>query len=184
MGRTGRWWAFEHYGITPDVFTSAKALQVAAVIANKRMFPGEAGAISSTWGGGHIIDLALGMKTIEIIRKERYLSRNEKMGGYFLKHLKDLPGVKNPRGLGLMLAFDLRSAALRDDVVAECAKNGLLILGCGKSGIRLIPPYVVEKEDVDKAAEIIGAAIRTCSAGRFKHADSICEFIHCSRHIS
>ena len=98
MGRTGRWWAFEHYGTVPDVFTSAKALQVAAVVANKRMFPGEAGAISSTWGGGHILDLALGMKTIDLIRRGKMLQGNKRLGEYFLKSLKDTPGITNQIG--------------------------------------------------------------------------------------
>jgi len=184
VGRTGRWWAFQHYGIEPEVFTCAKALQVGAVVANKRMFPGEIGAISSTWGGGHVLDLALGIKTIEIIKKEKLLEKNEKSGRYLKGIMDDLAHISNPRGLGLMLAFDLPSAEIRDDVVAECAKNGLLILGCGRSGIRIIPPYVVEKEDIDRGMEILGAALKKCRKAGFRHKDAICEFIHCSRHVS
>ena len=184
VGRTGKWWAFEHFGITPDVFTSGKALQVAAVVARKSMFPNEAGAISSTWGGGHVLDLALGMKTIEIIRKKNLLTSNSRMGNYLLKRLKEMHGVTNPRGIGLMLAFDLPAAHNRDEVIIECMKNGLIVLGCGKRSIRLVPPYVVTKEDAEKAMEIINAAVKTCKEPKFCHRGAITEFIRCSRHIS
>ncbi len=184
MGRTGKWWAFEHYGIIPDVFSAAKALQVGAVVAPKNMFPKEPGAISSTWGGGHVLDLAIGIKTIEIIKKEKMLESNRKMGGYILNRLKDIKNLSNPRGLGLMLAFDIIDHASRDNVVAECAKRGLLVLGCGTRGIRLIPPYVVVKEDVDKALEILEAAIKTCTKRGFNHSGSICDFIHCGKTLS
>ena len=153
-------------------------------MAPKNMFPKEPGAISSTWGGGHVLDLAIGIKTIEIIKKEKMLESNRKMGGYILNRLKDIKNLSNPRGLGLMLAFDIIDHASRDNVVAECAKRGLLVLGCGTRGIRLIPPYVVVKEDVDKALEILEAAIKTCTKRGFNHSGSICDFIHCGKTLS
>ncbi len=181
MGRTGKWWAFEHYGIEPDVFTCAKALQVAAVVSRKEMFPNDPGAISSTWGGGHILDMALGMKTIERIKKEKLLEKNARLGKYMLSALEDIGGIDNQRGLGLMMAFDLPGIELRDNVIAECAKNGLLLLGCGQSGIRLIPPYVTQKEDADKAMEIIDGSVKECRRKGFSHTGPICDFIHCGR---
>ncbi len=181
MGRTGKWWAFEHYGIVPDVFTCAKALQVAAVVSGKGMFPDEPGAISSTWGGGHVIDMALGMKTIEIIQRENLLGKNAKTGKYLLSALDDIGGIDNQRGLGLMIAFDLPDVGMRDNVVAECAKRGLLVLGCGQSSIRLIPPYVVEKEDCDKAVGILEDSVKECRRKGFLHTGPICDFIHCGR---
>jgi 4-aminobutyrate aminotransferase len=184
MGRTGKWWAFEHYGIVPDVFTSAKALQVGAVVSGRKLFPQESGALSSTWGGGHIMDLALGMKTIEIIRKEKLLEKNARSGQYLLKALDGINGIASQRGLGLMLAFDLPDIDTRDDVVTECAKNGLLVLGCGIRSVRLIPPYVVGKEELDSAAEIISGAVKKCSAKGFAHKGAICDFIHCGRHVA
>ncbi|MEW6722214.1 MAG: aminotransferase class III-fold pyridoxal phosphate-dependent enzyme [Candidatus Micrarchaeota archaeon] len=184
MGRTGRWWAFEHYSITPDVFSAAKALQVGAVVSSKKMFPDEPGALSSTWGGGHALDLALGARTIEIIKQEKLLSSNRRIGEYALKALQELPGALNPRGLGLMLAFDLTDTETRDDVVAECAKRGLLVLGCGPRGIRLIPPYVVSREDVDAAYSVLADAISSCSRKGFRHTGPICDFIHCGHHIT
>lgn len=183
MGRTGRWWAFEHYGIEPDAFCSAKALQVGAVVSRKSMFP-EPGAISSTWGGGHILDLAIGLKTIEIIRKDKLLRKNLLLGEYMLGRMRDIPNISNPRGLGLMLAFDLKDASMRDDLIVECARNGLLLLGCGQKGIRMIPPYVTAEDDADRAFDILERAIMKCLVGGFRHTGAVCDFIHCGRHIS
>ena len=100
MGRTGEWWAFQHYNITPDVMTSAKALNVGATIANKNMFPKEEGAISSTWGGGHLIDLAVGCQTIKTIKRKRLLSNVKRQGLYLRKRLSEIAqkrtGILNP----------------------------------------------------------------------------------------
>ncbi|MBD3210773.1 aminotransferase class III-fold pyridoxal phosphate-dependent enzyme [Candidatus Micrarchaeota archaeon] len=181
MGRTGKWWAFQHYGVVPDAFTSGKALQVAAVVANHKMFPYEKGAISSTWGGGHTIDLAMGMKTIEIIKKQKLLERNRRMGGYLLSGLKDIEGIQNQRGRGMMLAFDMPTRKRRDDVIIECARNGLLLLGCGTQGIRVIPPFVIEKEEIDEGLEVIRNAVKATSRKSFRHSGKIHDFIACGR---
>tara|TARA_Y100000310_G_scaffold298993_1_gene333424 strand:- start:833 stop:2119 length:1287 start_codon:yes stop_codon:yes gene_type:complete len=183
MGRTGEWWAFSHFDITPNVFSSAKALNIGAVIANKNMFPKEQGTISSTWGGGHILDMALGIETIRTIKKQKLLTKNKINGIYIAKHLKELQSssnhVWNPRGIGLMRAFDLPSSKMRDDVVTECLKNGLVVLGCGKAGIRLIPPYIITKQEIDQAFSIINQAVKQCSQQRFKHKGHICKFVSC-----
>jgi 4-aminobutyrate aminotransferase len=184
MGRTGKWWAFENYGIVPDVFTSAKALQVAAVVSEKSMFPNDPGAISSTWGGGHIIDLAMGMKTIEVIRRDKLLESNARLGKSMLRRLVEIPGTRNPRGLGLMLACDLPNPDFRDDVVAECATRGLLVLGCGRMGIRVIPPYVTKEEEAMEGLEIIEDSIKECGRKGFAHKGAICDFVHCGKTIS
>jgi 4-aminobutyrate aminotransferase len=182
MGRTGRWWAYEHYGIKPDVFSCGKALQVGAVVSNKKMFPGEHGAISSTWGGGHSLDLALGMKTIEIIRKQKLLQKNERLGRHILGRIKEIEGFHRQRGLGLMIAFDLKSPRQRDNLIAECARRGVLVLGCGHRGIRLAPPYVTTMEDADIAVDIIHKAFHAVSTKGFTHHGAICDFVHCGKH--
>ncbi|HLC37717.1 MAG TPA: aminotransferase class III-fold pyridoxal phosphate-dependent enzyme, partial [Candidatus Nanoarchaeia archaeon] len=183
MGRTGEWWAINNYNVKPDVMSAAKALQVGATIANKKRFPSEEGAISSTWGGGHIIDMALGIEIIRTIKKDKLLLRNKKNGRYIRKRLKqieeDVPVINDVRGLGLMNAFDLATARLRSDVVIECFKNGLILLGCGGKGIRLIPPYVVSKNEIDEAFDVIRKSVDTCSVKGFKHKGEICKFMSC-----
>lgn len=181
IGRTGKWWAFEHYGIAPDVFCAGKALQVAAVVASRKLFPDEGGAISSTWGGGHVIDLAMGLKTIDIIKRQKLLERNRMMGRYAMGWLKDIKGIANQRGRGLMLAFDMPTTELRDDLIIECAKNGLIVLGCGTRGARVIPPYIIEKEEIDEGMEVIGKAVKAVSRNDFSHKGRISDFLHCGR---
>lgn len=183
MGRTGKWWAFQHFDITPDVFTSAKALQTAAVVSTHERFPKEPGAISSTWGGGHTLDLAVGLKTIQIIKKQRLLERNRTMGAYLLKGLRSLP-LENPRGLGLMVAADLESSRLRDNVIIECMKRGLILLGAGETTIRFIPPYVIEKKDIDAALRVLEKALATCSKKGFNHTGKICRYMDCGANLS
>ena len=90
----------------------------------------------------------------------------------------------NPRGIGLMRAFDLPSVKMRDDVILECLKNGLVIIGCGKSGIRLIPPYIITKEQIDEAFDILGEAVSKCMHLGFKHTGKICNYLSCSTEIS
>ncbi|MBI2667267.1 aminotransferase class III-fold pyridoxal phosphate-dependent enzyme [Candidatus Woesearchaeota archaeon] len=177
MGRTGKWWAIENFNITPDVISTAKALQVGAVIANKKFSP-EPGAISSTWGGGHILDLALGLETIKIIKRKKLLNNINNMGYYLGKRINEL-NVENPRGIGLMQAFDLENKKLRDDVIIECLKNGLVLLGCGHNGIRLIPPYIISKTEINQAIEIIDSSIKKCSNKLFKHQGAICNYMNC-----
>ncbi|MDP4039496.1 MAG: aspartate aminotransferase family protein [Candidatus Pacearchaeota archaeon] len=179
MGRTGKFWSFEHYGIKPDVFSSAKALQVGAVVANKKWFP-PPGGISSTWGGGSRIDMALGIKTIEIIKKEKLLQKNRVNGEYLLKGLEKI-GFENVRGRGLMCAFDLNSERERDNFIIECLKRGLVLLGAGEKSVRVIPPYVIGKKEIDEALSVMEKAYRVVSERGFKHKGKICDFMGCGR---
>ncbi len=182
MGRTGKWWAFEHYGIKPDAFTCAKTLQVGAVVSKGSMFPNEPGAMSSTWGGGHVLDMALGIKTIEIIRKQKLVERNARMGRHLLGMLRDMKGASKPRGLGMMLAFDMPTQTSRDNLVAECASRGLLLLGCGIKSVRIIPPFIVGKEDAEAGMGIIEASLKRVAQRGFTHHGPICDFVHCGKH--
>jgi len=165
MGRTGKWWSFEHYNIRPDIMTAAKSLQVGAVLTTNKYDPKEEGAVSSTWGGGGRIDLAVGLKTIEIIEKENLLKNAEKMGNYIKKRLEELKSRYNKkildvRGFGLMLAFELSKSNQKREVVNEAFKKGLLLIGCGEKSIRVIPPLIISKEDAEKGLEIIEDVVK------------------------
>src|SRR3989344_3746882 len=177
MGRTGKWWAHEHFNISPDIMSSAKALQVGATIASKK-FEVEPGSISSTWGGGHILDMAIGLKTIEIIKKKKLLNNIKKIGIYLKKGLDDL-NLENVRGKGLMLAFDLQNKNIRNNFVIESLKQGLVLLGCGERGIRVIPPYIVSKKEINQALEILEATNKKAIKPKFKHTGKICNYLTC-----
>jgi len=165
MGRTGKWFAFQHFDIKPDLITMAKALQVGATITTQEMFPTEGGAISSTFGGGDLISMATGLEIIKIIEEENLLPHVEKMGNYLLKKLKELElkyptFVKDARGLGLMCAIDVPDHDMQEKVVRECYERGLLLLGCGFNGLRFIPPYIVTEEEIDVAMNILESIIK------------------------
>ncbi len=177
MGRTGKWWCVEHYGFTPDIMSAAKALQVGAAITKKAWTP-EPGSLSSTWGGGHVLDLAMGIKTIQIIKKRKLLNNVVKMGDYLMKQLRESK-LENVRGKGLMLAFDMPSRDARNNFIIECLRNGLLLIGCGERGVRVIPPYIVTQEEIDKAIRIIQKAALKTSSPFFKHTGKICNYLTC-----
>ena len=184
MGRTGEWWSFQNYSIEPDVMSSAKALGVGAAVANKKLFPTEAGSLSSTWGGGHIIDMAMGVQTIKSIKRRKLLQHTKKMGNYVDKRLHELqhelPQIQNPRGFGLMRAFDLPTVKAREDVILGALQRGLVLLGCGEKGVRVVPPLIVTKQEIDEGLNILEETIKYCSVRKFKHTGKICQFVKCS----
>ncbi len=172
LGRTGKWWAHEHFGITPDLMSAGKSLQVGAAIAGRKWFPKEPSSISSTWGGGSRMDLALGIQTIRTIKKGRLLSRCTRMGKYIVKQLQELGEEHNriiaPRGLGLMCAFDLPDKKGRDALVERMMRNGLVTLGAGHDSIRLIPPYIVGEKEADEAVAIIRKSLAELHTAKAK----------------
>ena len=166
MGRTGKWWSSEHYGIKPDIMTAAKSLQVGAVITSKEYDPQEPGAVSSTWGGGSRIDMVIGLKTIEIIEKERLLKNARNMGNYFMKRLRELQKkyhnkIIDVRGLGLMIGVELSKEKFKKEVEQKAFKQGLLLLGCGEKTIRIVPPLIITREEADKGLEIFEKVVKS-----------------------
>jgi len=162
MGRTGEWWAWNHYGINPDIMTTAKGLQVGATLFDMRFDPKEKGAMSSTWGGGHRIDMAVGAKVIEVIKRDRLLDNAKKMGSLLLKRLSELVGkyeIIGARGLGLMIAVEFESKESRDKVLQEAFKNGLILLPAGEKVIRVIPPLIITEKEIDEGLEIFNRSL-------------------------
>jgi len=157
MGRTGEWWAWEHYGIKPDIITTAKGLQVGATLFDVRFDPKEKGTMSSTWGGGHRIDMAVGAKVIEVIKRDKLLDNAKKMGSLLLKRMSEFVGkygIIDARGLGLMIAVEFESKESRDKVLQEAFKNGLILLPAGEKVMRVIPPLIITQKEIDEGIEI------------------------------
>lgn len=178
MGRTGKWWASQHYNITPDIMAASKALQVGAAITSEKYRPAP-GTVSSTWGGGHILDMALGLKTIQMIKKRNLLNNVSRQGAYLLKQLHGIDYIQEQRGKGLMIAFDLPSRGMRNNFIIECLKQGLVLLGCGYKSVRVIPPYIVGKEELDQAVSIIEHAAAKTTRPSFRHTGKVCRYLNC-----
>lgn len=162
MGRTGEWWAWEHYGIKPDIMTTAKGLQVGATLFDVKYDPHERGVKSSTWGGGHRIDMAVGAAVIEVIKRDRLLDNAKKMGGILLKRLAEFVGKHgaiDARGLGLMIGVEYESKEKRDQVLQNAFKNGLILLPAGEKAMRVIPPLIITEKEIDEGIEILSKSL-------------------------
>ena len=174
MGRTGRLWAVEHFGVTPDVMCMAKAigggLPLSATVARAELMEWGPGAHASTFGGNPVA-IAASMKTFELL--ENGLMRNAaEMGTRIMGRLREMQErfscIAEVRGLGLMIGVEIahdRSAQeawpeLRNAVVVECFNRGLIIQGAGDSAIRFSPPLVIDKEQADFAVDTLEAAIK------------------------
>lgn len=158
LGHTGKWWAFEHYGVKPDIMSMAKALQIGAVAFDKRFDPREQSVLSSTWGGGNRIDMAVGAKTIDVIKKDRLLENATKMGNVLKKGLTELigkGGIMDVRGIGLMIGIECETKAKRDEVLMKLFRKGLLMLSGGQKAIRIIPPLIITEEQVQEGIVIM-----------------------------
>lgn len=162
LGHTGKWWAFEHYNVKPDIMTAAKALQVGATMYNKKLEPKDRSALSSTWGGGSRIDMSVGMRTIQVIKRDRLLENATKMGNMLKKGLEELVGKKGVigvRGLGLMIGLEFDTRARRERKIVELFKSGLLTLGAGQKSLRIIPPLVITKKQIEQGLDIMNQVL-------------------------
>lgn len=158
LGRTGKWWTYQHYNIKPDIITIAKALQVGAVVFDKKLEPPKPGVLSSTWGGGSRIDMAIGMKTIDIISKEKLIEKVNKSGDFLIKNLMELKNryniIMDVRGLGLMLGVEFLKKEIRDKIIYKLFKNKLLVIPSGVKTIRILPPLIITENEMGKGLNI------------------------------
>ncbi len=162
MGRTGKWWVYEHYGVEPDIMTVGKALQVGATVYDKKYEPTESGVLSSTWGGGSRIDMAIGTKIIEIILRNDLLYNSQKIGDKLLKNfidIVDINGLIDARGIGLMIGLEFDTKTTRDVIVNRLFKKGLLVLPAGMKSIRIMPPLIINEEEAAKGVSLINDTI-------------------------
>jgi acetylornithine aminotransferase/acetylornithine/N-succinyldiaminopimelate aminotransferase len=159
MGRTGKWCAYQHYGVLPDVTTLAKPLAggipMGAVLCTEEVsrafHPGMHG---STFGGGPLA-CAVAIAVIDHIEKENLLAHVTEVGDYFQVQLRALAArhsaIVDVRGMGLMVAAELDSAELAKLTVAEMLKRRILINCTSDTVLRFLPPYILERTHVDTA---------------------------------
>ena len=174
LGRTGKWFAIEHWNTVPDTIGVAKGiasgLPMGAMIAKAEIMDWPQGAHANTFGGNPVA-AAAALKTLELI--ERELMENARVvGEYFLNLLKELQAkyeeMGDVRGKGLMIGIEFVKnreskepyPEFRDRVVYELFKRGVVSLGCGPTSLRFSPPLVIRKEHVDVAVEILDEAIK------------------------
>ncbi|NDI36502.1 acetylornithine transaminase [Chengkuizengella sediminis] len=161
LGRTGKWFAYEHYGIEPDIISVAKGLgsglPIGAMLGKEKLTEAfTPGSHATTFGGNPVITSAA-IATIETMTElylaERALELGEWMMGQLTDRLKDNPIVKEVRGKGLMIGIECVHPVA--EIIKEAHDAGLLVVGAGPNVIRLLPNLLVEKEDLQKAINVI-----------------------------
>lgn len=180
IGRTGKMFAVEHWGVQPDVVTTAKGLAsgmpIGTVTARKSLMEQWAhGAHGNTYGGNPLC-CAAALATIELVENE-YKNNAAQVGKYLLGKMQNLaaryPIIGEVRGKGLMIGLEFVKDPVSKDpakkfvekVIHEAFDNGLLLLSCGVSTIRLMPPLMISQDLADEAVEILEESIKSV-AGR------------------
>jgi 4-aminobutyrate aminotransferase len=173
MGRTGKMWACEHCGAVPDILVTAKGiasgLPLGVAVARAELMDWLPGAHASTFGGNPVA-CAAALETIRLL-EEKYVANAARMGEYIMGRLADWPHkhplVGHVRGRGLMIGVELvknqetrePNPEARHKVIEKAFHQGLLVLGCGESTVRLMPPLIIEREHADIALEILDGCL-------------------------
>ena len=170
VGITGRMWAYEHFGLTPDALAFGKKTQICGCLAGPKVDEEPQNVfkvpsrINSTWGGG-LTDMVRSARYLEIIEEDRLLDNARLVGEHLLRGLQQVQAecsglMSNARGRGLMIAFDLPTPEQRDRAVKQCFANGLIALKCGVRSIRFRPPLNLTPAEADTALDLVRRSLR------------------------
>ena len=179
VGRTGEWWAIQHWGVEPDIVCSAKGIAsgvpFGAMIARRQLATWGTGAHGNTYGGNPIA-AAAGLETLRLI-EEGLKDNARRVGEHMLRQMQAIaerhPTMGHVRGLGLMMGVEFvkdkttkePAPEVSDAVVKGAFERGLLILGCGTSVVRFAPPLNISTDLADDALEIFEDAVSEAEAG-------------------
>ena len=169
VGLTGAFWAWQGLGVVPDVIAFGKKTQVCGILAGPRVDEVEdnvfqkSSRINSTWGG-NLVDMVRFDRILEIIEAEDLVANAWRQGEHLLDRLTAMAErfdgvVRFPRGRGLMCAFDLPSAEVRNAVVNRAFEDGAIVLGCGARTIRFRPALTVTRDALDQGLDIVERAV-------------------------
>ncbi len=179
MGRSGKMWASDHFGLVPDLFSTAKGIAsgmpLSATVARADLMDWHVGAHASTFGGNPV-SIAASLKTIELL-ENGLIDNAAKQGEYLMEGLaaikhKYSENIAEVRGRGLMIGIEFVKSIdtleyahdLRETIVDECFKRGLILIGCGASAVRFSPPLVIDRDDCDTALRIFDESIAAAMA--------------------
>ncbi len=177
FGRTGKWFGADHFDVQADILSIAKAMgsgmPIGASVVRADLDFKEQGVHSNTYGG-NLVACAASLASIDVIADEDLVANSAARGAQMAKRLNEFKEqfttLGDARGLGLMQAIDFVDAKgghnvkVADKVEELCVKKGLVVLGCGKSGIRFIPPLNVTAAQIDGAMDVLGDALKAAKA--------------------
>jgi L-lysine 6-transaminase len=165
VGLTGKFWAYEHFDVKPDILVFGKKTQVSGIVSSHRVDEvncnvfTERSRINSTFGG-NLIDMVRGTHILRIIEEEHLVENARVQGELLLSELQRLATefpevISNPRGRGLMCAFDARDSLARDQLIKTFLKEKLLMVASGERSIRFRPHLVVSSDEILQGIQII-----------------------------
>ena len=168
MGRTGKLFAFEHYGVVPDVLTLGKALgggmPIGALVSSPEImhvFTNNPMLGHITTFGGHPVVAAAATAAVKVLSQDINYTEVERLGNKLELSIRALPGIKASRRIGYMFAFDMESAEKVEKVVKNCLTNGVVTFWflSHPYSFRLSPPLTISESEIDEAIKIISKAI-------------------------
>jgi len=165
MGRTGKMWAIEHFGVEPDIVLAGKGIAsgmpLGAMIAREDLMIWEVGAHGSTYGGNPVA-CAAALASLRLI-EGGLMDNAREMGNLLMAGLRRMaerhPAIRDVRGLGLMIGIQFPDHDVMTAVEQAAFHKGLLVLGCGDDVIRMSPPLVIRRDQVDTALEVFEEAV-------------------------
>lgn len=163
IGRTGKMFAFEHYGVRPDILSLAKALgggiPIGVFLATEEVSRGfEPGVHGTTFGGNPFATKVAGA-VLDVVIGEKLPERAAALGAHLKARLARLDGVAEVRGMGLMIGVELEEGLSAPRVMRAAFERGLLVGASGDAVLRVLPPLVISEADADEAAGILEAAV-------------------------
>ena len=163
MGRTGTLWAYEHSGVVPDLLTTAKALggglPIGAVVTGERLATGfEPGDHGSTFAGGPVV-CAAALAAFDVLDDPALLARVRTRGEELLARQADLPGTRNARGRGFMLAVDLEAGGAPELVARALTEQRLVLNATGPQTLRVLPALTMPDAELDEALDRLAALL-------------------------
>jgi 4-aminobutyrate aminotransferase len=175
VGRTGKWFAIEHFNVVPEAVCVAKAigsgLPIGALVSKDELMDWEGGSHATTFGGNPVA-CAAGLAVIEAIREERLLENATKQGAHLLNRLKEMQSkyqiLGDVRGKGLMVGAEIvkdpdtkqAGPELAQEIMMKCFKRGLAIITAGKSTMRFVPPLVITHELLDAGLDVFEGVVK------------------------
>jgi 4-aminobutyrate aminotransferase len=175
MGRTGRWFGIEHWGVEPDVLCTSKALAsgmpIGATVANADLMDWEGGSHANTFGGNPV-SCAAALEVIKAIRDEHLMENATRQGDYMIKRLKEMQEkydiIGDVRGKGLMIGAEIvkdpktkeSGDSEAHDIMMKSFRRGLAMITAGHSTLRIAPPLIITRELVDSGLDILEGAVK------------------------
>jgi len=168
LGRTGKWFAYQHYGIQPDVTTLAKpiagGIPMGAMLCTERAASAFTPGMHGTTFGGGPLACAVAIAVIDTMQGENLLAHIEEVGGFFKAELERLQSshdsITEVRGMGLMLGIELNSAELAKQVAAQMMERRIIINRTSETVLRFLPPYILEKKHVETAIDALDEILK------------------------